>query len=117
MNDYPVTIEEIVSWLRFMESTRGGSDVTLAEVRERHTHVPAVAADFDSSRAIGRISAWVTGAIDFQVLRKENGEDVLFRHAQVSKMDGPDLEAAYADFLCLMLNPDSSVPVATGEKL
>ena len=78
--------------------------------------VPAVAADFDSSRAIGRISAWVSGEIDFQVLQRENGEDVLFRHAKVSKMDGLDLDGAYADFLRLMLNPDSAVSMGTGKQ-
>ena len=108
MSEYPITIEEIVSWLRFKERALGDSGVTLGEVRERRIHVSAVAADFDSPRAIGRISAWVSGEIDFQVLRRESGEDVLFRHATVSKMYGHDLEGAYAEFFRLMLNPGSA---------
>jgi hypothetical protein len=100
-----------------MERTLGDSGVTLAAVRERRIHLSAVAADFDSSRAIGRINAWVSGEIDFQVLRRETGEDVLIKHAKVSKMDGPDLEGAYADFLRLMLNPDSGASIDAGKQL
>jgi hypothetical protein len=117
VSEYPITIEEIISWLRSKERALGDSGVTLSEVRERRIHVSAVAADFDSSCAIGRISVWVSGEIDFQVLRREGGEDVLFRHATVSRMDGPDLEGAYADFLRLMSNPGSAGSNDTVERL
>lgn len=117
MSEYSITTEQTVSWLRSMERILGNPGVTLTEVRERRIHVPAVAADFDSFRAIGRINAWVSGEIDFEVLRKDNGEDILFRNAKVSKMDGHDLEGAYADFIRLMLNPDSAASIATGKQL
>lgn len=117
MSEHPITIEEIVSCLRSKGRALGNSGVTLSEVRERRIHVSAVAADFDSSCAIGRISAWVSGEIDFQVLRRESGEDVLFWHVTVSKLHTPDLERAYADFLRLMLNPGGAESNDTGEQL
>jgi hypothetical protein len=58
MNDYPMTIEEIVAWLRSKEHALAGSGVNLMEVRERREYVPAAVADFDLATAIGRICAW-----------------------------------------------------------
>jgi len=95
--------------LRSKERALSDLGVALAEVRERHVHVPSAAADFDSTLAIGRINAWVSGEIDFEVLRREDGTDVLFRHEEVSRMDEPALQEAYADFLRRMLNPDETV--------
>lgn len=109
MSEYSITVEQIVVWLRYKERTLGDFGVTLAEVRERHAHVPSVAADFDSTLAIGRINAWASGEIDFEVLRREDGTDVLFRHEEISRLDDLSLEEAYADFLRRMLNPDEAV--------
>lgn len=110
MSEHPITVEQIVAWLRYKERSLANLGVTLAEVRERHAHVPSAAADFDSNLAIGRINAWASGEIDFEVLRREDGTDVLFRHEEVSRMDELSLEEAFADFLRCMLNPDKSVP-------
>lgn len=110
MSDYSITVEQIVAWLRYKERALGDLGVTLAEVRERHAYVPSADADFDSTLAIGRISAWESGEIDFEVLRRKDGTDVLFRHEKISRLDEFTLEEAYADFLRRMLNPDEAVP-------
>src|SRR6185437_16782648 len=104
MNRNRLTLEQIVLWLRSKGRALGNMGVTPAEVRERDAHVPSAAADFDSTNAIGRINAWVSGEIDFEVLCREDGTDVFFRHEEVSRMDEPALEDAYADFLRHMLN-------------
>ena len=110
MNEHPITLDQIVAWLRSKERNLGDSGVTLVEVRERRVHVPAAAADFEATHATGRINAWVSGEFDFEVPRKEDGTDLLLRHEDVSSLDEPILERAYADFLRRMLNVDETVP-------
>jgi hypothetical protein len=111
MNQYSITLEDLVSWLRSKENSLRDLGIALEEVQERRDHIPAAAADFDSARAIGRINAWVSGEVDFEVLRREDGTDVLFRRSKVSRMDEPALERAYSDFLRFMLNPDEAVSI------
>jgi hypothetical protein len=110
MSEFAVTLEELVSWLRSKELTPGNCDVKLADLRERRAHLPAAAADFDSTRAIGRINAWVSGEVDFEVLRREDGADVFFKHEEISGLDDSRLEESYAEFLRYMMNPDLAPP-------
>ena len=86
MNEHPITLEQIVAWLRSKKRNLGDSGVTLVEVRERRVQVPAAAADFDATHAIGRINVWVSGEFNFEVLRKQDGADLLLRHEDVSSL-------------------------------
>jgi hypothetical protein len=106
MSEYPLTLEEIVSWFRSREEALAESGISLAEVRQNREHVPSAAADFDTANAIGRINAWAAGHFDFEVLRRADGKDVFFRHEKVLSVHELGLESAYADFLRHMLNPD-----------
>jgi hypothetical protein len=103
MNEYPLAMEEIVTWLHAKEQSLPDLGVKLRDMRERHDRMPAVAADFDAGFATGRINAWVSGEIDLEVLRSKDGENVFFGHVRVSKMDEPLLEEAYSDFVRIMV--------------
>jgi hypothetical protein len=109
MNDYPISLEQITFWLRSKEQELKDRRITLAEVRESHTDKPAAGADFDSQFAIGRIDLWVSGEIDFQVLRVSDGKTVFIRHEKVSDLNAPFLERAFNDFLQSMTHPDNAL--------
>jgi len=110
MNEYPITVDEIVSWFLSKGSTLNDLGVTMANVcARRDTSKPSAFADFDTDNAIGRISAWVSGEFDFQVLRRSDGSDVLMRHDHVPSLDAPSLEATYVHFLRMMKHPSGTV--------
>ena len=113
MSESAVTLEQIVSWLRSKERTLTDSGVVLSEVRERREHLPAASADFDADITVGRINAWISGEVDFEVLHREDGTDVLFRHEEISTIDDPSLQIAFNDFIRCMLNPDEIVGPGT----
>jgi hypothetical protein len=109
MSDYPITLEEIMSWLRSKDQVLKDLGITLANVRKSHTDKPAAVADFDTGKAIGQICAWVSGEIDFQVLRVSDGKDVFLHHEKVSSLGAPSLEIAYSDFLRSMTHPHEAI--------
>lgn len=81
MNDYTLTVEEICSWFRSRELVSNARGVTVAGVHEgRITAKPAAFADFDSDARMGRVCIWVSGEIDFEVIRTSDGQGVLFHH-------------------------------------
>lgn len=109
MNEYSLSVEQIVSWFRSKESSLRDVGITLAEVRPiTYTHKPSVVADFDTSGRIGRIVIWVSGEIDFEVLARENGKNVFLRHEIVPNLGVPSLKNAYLDFLGNMTHFDST---------
>jgi len=99
MSDYPATLKEIVSWVESKKTLLHELGITLADIRTRDVHVPAVAADFDSANTLGRISAWVSGEVDFEVLRRSNEEDLFQHHESVSSFTSRALDYAYDAFL------------------
>jgi hypothetical protein len=109
MSDYPITLEEIVSWLRSKEQVLQDLGITLADVRESHTNKPAAVADFDTAQAIGQICAWVSGEIDFQVLRVTDSKDVFLHHEKISNLHAPSLAIVYSDFLRQMTHPGEAI--------
>lgn len=74
--EYPLTLEEIVRRFHSKRVALADSDVSLAEIRERTEYLPAAFADFDGIGAMGRISGWVSGLFDFEVLRGPDGEGI-----------------------------------------
>jgi hypothetical protein len=57
-----------------MERSAGESVVTLAKVRLSGEHVPNGVADFETANAIGRVNAWVSGHVDFEILNATDGD-------------------------------------------
>jgi hypothetical protein len=104
MSNYPATVNEIISWVESKKPILHELGITLANIRTREVHVPAVSADFDSVDTLGRISAWVSGEVDFEVLRRANGEDLFQHHESVSTFTSQALEYAYDSFLKHMID-------------
>ena len=110
MDDYTITIQEIASWFSSKVPTLEVAGVLLAGIQERRgTSKPSAFADYDTDLGIGRIVVWVSGEIDFEVLRRSDGEGVLFRHEQVSTLTEPSLESAFNTFLASMVHPHSQI--------
>ena len=107
MSQYPLILDEIVSWFRSKQSALQGSVVSLADIKQGDAGPkPGAGADFDGANTIGRISGWVSGEFDFEALRTSDGKDIYWRHVEVSSLD--ELEGAYADFLKIMQDPPSA---------
>ena len=84
MSEYPLTLEEVVGWFRLKTEALGDSGLTVVAMREREsTDKPAACADFDSAYSLGQIAFWVSGEIDFCVLRIADGKDVFLRHEKL----------------------------------
>lgn len=109
MCDYPIRLEQIVSWFRSKEQGLRELGITLAEVRESHTNKPAATANFDTALAVGQIIVWVSGEIDFEVLRASDGKVVFICHEKVSNLGAPLLKGVFDDFLRSMMHPDKAV--------
>lgn len=108
MTAYPIDIEEILKWFRSKAKLLEGSGVQMAGVQANTVHVPNAWADFDSENRIGRITVSVTGEVDFEVLSRSDGEFVLFRHESVTRMDAPELDRGYCEFVANMENSENS---------
>ena len=54
----------------------------------------ALRLDFDSVEAIGRVTVWVSGACDLEVLEVASGQTVLSEHDEVASSE--DLQVLYA---------------------
>jgi hypothetical protein len=105
MDDYTITIEEIASWFSSKMRALEIAGVILAGIQERRgTSKPSAFADYDTDLGIGRIVVWVSGEIDFEVLRRSDGEGVLLRHETE-----PSLESAFNTFLASMVHPHSPI--------
>jgi hypothetical protein len=98
MEEYPLRVEEIVSWFRLKEAGLQNIGIALAGVRESHTNKPAATADFDTAQALGNISVWVSGEVDFHVLGID-GKDTFQHHEKVQSLGDPSLESAFRAFL------------------
>ena len=109
MGEYTITVEEIISWFSSKKKILETAGILLAGIHGRAaTAKPSALADYDTDFCIGRIVVWVSGEIDFEVLRRSDREYILFRHEQISTLDEPSLESAFEVFLKSMVRPGMS---------
>jgi hypothetical protein len=108
----PLGTASIIAWLESLQLEALQSGITFAGVRENRSHFPTVAADFDADQTIGRITVWVTGEFDFEVLYASDGEYAFYRHETVIDLEAPELNEARQAFLKNMANPDERHPTS-----
>jgi hypothetical protein len=106
MSEYQIQLADIVSWFHSKQQILKDLGITLADIRESHTAKSAAAANFDTAHSIGQIVAWVSGEVDFEVLRVADGKDVFLLHQKVPHLGSPTLETAFENFLQHMTHPD-----------
>ena len=106
LKEYPLKLDEVVSWFHSKQRTLAGSLVTLGDIRKRTKYLQVAAAEFSGTGAFGEIDAWISGEFDFHVLRSSDRKDIFFRHVKTSAIDG-ELESVYEEFLRAMENPDA----------
>jgi len=104
--DYIIQLEAITRWFAGKVDSLAGTGVRLVEIASRNEHLPAALADFASDFAIGRITFWVTGEVDFEVLDCADGESLLFRHETVETLDTLQLDEAYDAFIAATTGTD-----------
>src|SRR4029079_18632408 len=97
MSEPRIDLADIVQWLHSTESVLSGG-TKMAGVQQRSEDLPAAFADLDGSETICRISGWVNGLFDFEVLRIADGHQVFFQHEEVERIDDPSLSLALAVF-------------------
>jgi hypothetical protein len=102
MNNYPIDVDQIISWFRAKAALLKETGITLADIHANTANVPSARADFDTNSKIGRISFWATGEVDFEVLRRSDGEFALFRHESVPSLQTVELDYAYDEFVNAM---------------
>ena len=105
MTQAEIKVEEISSWFRSKEKTVAEYGITLAELKERKAYVHAVRVDFGTSTKIARISGWISGEFDFEILQRDSSEIVYFRHESVSKISDFALEQAFGEFIERLQQP------------
>ncbi|WP_263376347.1 immunity protein TriTu family protein [Granulicella aggregans] len=103
MNDYPIEVETIASWIASKEALWKGMGISLAGLKQNFKHVPSGCADLDCFQTMGRVSFWVTGQFDLEVLRTSDGQITFLRHVQT--LNAPSLDVAFTKFLNAMSNP------------
>ena len=103
MPDYPLTLEDIVSWYRVKQLLLKDTSVSLNQIRKGSGGPkPGAAATFEGAGTFGEIDGWVSGEFDFHVLRAMDGKDVFWRHVDVSAVE--ELEMVYEDFVQSLLS-------------
>lgn len=66
------------------------------------TDMPSAFADFFRPEFCGRITGWISGEFDFEVLRNADLQTVLHRRTEVSGLD--ELSNVYQEFEAALLN-------------
>ena len=90
-----------------MEAVANARGVTVAGIHKRRdTNKHAAFANFDADGRMGRVCVWVSGEIDFEVVRISDSQDVLFHHEKVMTLADQALDRAFDAFLKGMTNPD-----------
>ena len=108
-------LDQVKAWLQSRSSDLV-QGVTLTEVRASTQHRPSASADFNATDSAGRINIWVSGEIDFEVIRRSGYSFAFFRHEDVSSMADPRLVDIYHEFLQRMLQPGSNEPTRLDTK-
>jgi hypothetical protein len=104
MPESRIDLDKIVHWLRSTESMLGG-DTHLAAVKETNKYLPAALADFNGQGALGRITCWVSGHVNFEVIRWSDGQLAFFQHVEIHRLDDPSLQRALAAFVAALVVP------------
>lgn len=99
MTEYPLKLEDITTWFASKKSDLDANHVVLAEIGQRSEHIPSAWADYDTKALMGRIAIWVTGQVDFEVLRCTDGEHLYFHHESINSIHEPRLQTAFNEFL------------------
>jgi len=108
MKDYPIALHALVDWLNSKALGLGNTSVSFAGTQQNALHLPSAFADFDAERVVGRICGWISGEIDFEIVRISDGKMIFFQHVKVSSIEDPTLDGAYSKFLKNMtLAPES----------
>jgi hypothetical protein len=99
MSEYPIQVDEVINWLESRREQIEEARVICASIRSRQLHTPAVVADFDTEARIGRITMWMTGETEFEVLRTSDGTDAFLRHVSVANLRDGELQDAFSEFI------------------
>ncbi|MBI2686033.1 MAG: hypothetical protein HYX27_06935 [Acidobacteria bacterium] len=98
-------IEGIVKWL-------GDKGTSLREQRVEFTveqsslssNVPSAFADYFGTASCGRITGWISGEFDLEVVRLDDEKTIFYRQVTVSQLE--DLNEPFANFVNALLRPD-----------
>jgi len=101
MSDYVLNLDDVNQWLESRKDSLV-EGVGLADVRSTTKSLPGARADFDASNRMGRISIWISGEVDFEVLSTGDSNFAFFRHEKISSLNDPSLQSAYQEFLKIM---------------
>lgn len=80
------------SWLQKHEAQFAAHGIRIVKVRERDGDHPVFYIDLESSSAVGRLCFWTPDTINAEVVRRENGVEVLSLHRPVAGLDDPVLD-------------------------
>lgn len=103
MNDYPINLNEAVAWIRSRGDLLGGISIKLVDMKAQQEGTPTARGDFDGDFGIGRITIWVSGDVNFEVLRMSDGELIFFRYEHVVTLEASVLEDAFKEFTRSMM--------------
>jgi hypothetical protein len=109
MDEYPFTLDQVIAWIRSMDGLLAERGIILAGIKTNERHKPSVVADFDSEGALGRISAWVSGELVFEVLSRQTGEFIHFQHEHLTNTTA---RSSYREFVNQMRLPPTSPSAA-----
>ena len=100
-----LTIEEIEGWLRGVSTVQPGYEVEV-EMRQFSGPKPGVVMDLFSAdlTIAGRITAWVSGEFDFEVLR--DGSSALYEHFDAASLS--ELEPPRVRFVAALRKPEDA---------
>jgi hypothetical protein len=98
MSESLLEASQIVELLRFLAANEP-SGTTLVNIRETSE---GVIADFDGPGKSGRISCWLRGLFDLEILTDVDGKQVYFRHEEVARIETQSLKDAVSEFLTVL---------------
>jgi hypothetical protein len=106
--NYPFRLEEISEWLKAKGSALKEAHVgcSVKETAAEATK-PAAVADFFGRDAAGRVTGWVSGEFDFEVIRLADDATTWYQHVDVTALD--ELDPVFAGFEQQLRNPEDLV--------
>jgi hypothetical protein len=98
MSEYPFKPEDITRWFESNRKEAISHGVLLIEIKQNYKNKPSAFADYDSNLFVGRIVFWVSGEVDFEIVRRSDAESD-FHHEDVGNINEPRLRSAFNAFL------------------
>jgi hypothetical protein len=99
MTEHPIKLDDIIRWFESNWEEAISHDVTLGEIkRSDNKYKPSAFADYDSRLFMGRILFWVSGEVDFEMVRISDGISD-FHHENVCDINESRLKIAFSAFL------------------